>query len=60
MKMKELLACTLCHSNIAEQVRDVLLADFWRNVGVSLIPFAIMLAIAAFIHGPDARSARHE
>ena len=54
------LACTLCHSNTAEQVRAAVLTDFWRNVGVSLIPFGIMLAIAALIHGREARGARHE
>jgi hypothetical protein len=50
------LACTLCHSDLAREVRAAVFGhDFWLNVAVSVVPFAILAAIATLVHGRGAR-----
>jgi hypothetical protein len=49
-------ACTLCHTDTAKQVRaGIFNVDFAQNLAVSLLPFVLMLAIAALIHQPSNR-----
>jgi hypothetical protein len=39
-------ACTLCHSNIAEQVRAAMFgADFWSNASAAPIPLLLGLVL---------------
>ena len=51
-------ACTTCDSALAQAVREeVLGTDFWPHVGLTILPFAIVLAItAAIYYGFPARS----
>jgi hypothetical protein len=43
-------ACTLCHTDIASEIRAGILGpDFWQNVGISILPFALVLTIALHI-----------
>jgi hypothetical protein len=50
------LACTLCHTELAERVRAGVFGDgFWQSFGASSLPFLAILAIAAVIHGRGAR-----
>jgi len=47
------MACTLCHTEVAEQVQQSVLGHgLWFNTAVSLLPFLALLAIALLIHGP--------
>jgi hypothetical protein len=46
------LGCTFCYSETAEQVRKAVLGeDLWLNLAVSVLPFAVILAIALLIYG---------
>ncbi len=45
--MELVFACTMCHSDLAGQIRAGLLAgDLWREAAAMLLPFFIVLAIA--------------
>jgi len=42
-------ACTLCHSNVAEQVRAALFGvDFWSNLGAVAAPIPLLLGAVLF------------
>jgi hypothetical protein len=44
-------ACPLCHTETGDKIRAAVFgADFWFNVGVTVLPFAIFLSITAFIY----------
>jgi hypothetical protein len=44
-------ACPLCHTQTGNNVRAALFGpDFWFNVGVTVLPFPIFLAITALIY----------
>ena len=43
------VACTLCHSNVAEQVRSALFADFWSNAGAVAAPIPLLLGVVLFV-----------
>ena len=44
-------ACPLCHTATGDKVRAAILGqDFWFNVGVTVLPFAIFLGITALIY----------
>ena len=50
------LTCTLCHSDTARAVRAAVLGnDFYQNLGMTTLPFFILIALAAFIHGGSSR-----
>jgi hypothetical protein len=43
-------ACTLCHSDTAEAVRAAVFGhDFWLNIAMSVVPIAIIGALALFV-----------
>ncbi len=43
-------ACTLCHSQIGEEVRSVIFGpDFWSNVMALLVPVPLLLAATCAI-----------
>ena len=53
-------ACTMCQIPVAQSVREqVFGAEFWPNLGVTILPFAIFLAIAATIHSGFPARNRH-
>jgi hypothetical protein len=44
-------ACPLCHTATGDKVRAAVLGpDFWFNVGVTVLPFAVFLGITALIY----------
>ena len=44
-------ACPFCHTQTGEQIHaSVFGPDFWFNVGVTLLPFAIFLGLTALIY----------
>ncbi len=44
------LACPSCATS--ERVRCVVLGeDFWTNVGISILPFVVVLAVSYFVYG---------
>ncbi len=45
MGASQALACTLCHSRIAEDVRAAVFgADFWSTMGAVFLPVPVLLA----------------
>jgi hypothetical protein len=52
-------ACTLCHSEAAENVRAAIFGpNFWQNVGLTVLPFLVFVAIVACIYPGIPRSTR--
>jgi hypothetical protein len=44
-------ACPLCYTVTGDKVRAAVLGpDFWFNVGVTVLPFAVFLGITALIY----------
>jgi len=44
-------ACTLCYSETAQKVRAAIFgADLWQNIGLTLLPFLVVLLIVALIY----------
>jgi hypothetical protein len=44
------IACTLCHSRIAEDVRAAVFgADFWSNLGALFLPVPILLVTVLLV-----------
>lgn len=51
-----IFACTMCHTDLAAQVRAGLLAgDLWREAAAILLPFLIVLSTALSIGGRSAQ-----
>jgi hypothetical protein len=43
--------CPICHTETADKIRHALFGpDFWFNLSVTLLPFAIFLGITALIY----------
>lgn len=44
-------ACPLCHTETGNKVRAAIFGtDFWFNVSVTVVPFAIFLGLTALIY----------
>ena len=44
------VACMLCHSTVAEQVRAALFgADFWSNLGAVVAPMPLLAGAVMFV-----------
>jgi hypothetical protein len=53
-------ACPICHTETAQKIRHALFGpDFWFNIGVTILPFAIFLSITALIYYGFPTAVRH-
>jgi hypothetical protein len=49
-------ACTLCHTDIGRQVRAGVFADdFWQNLGITVLPIALVGGVAVQIRRGGSR-----
>jgi hypothetical protein len=55
-RMQFMFACTMCHTDLAAEVRAGLLAgDLWREAAAILLPFLIVLSFARAMRGRSAK-----
>ena len=44
-------ACTLCYSETAQKVRAAIFGDdLWQNIGLTSLPFLVVLLIVALVY----------